>query len=188
MITRYEEFINEEFNFIETSKKILKKIDDMAISVVDRRVAKYIQKKVEGMTDEEKLLEISKISDKISNKYFSLKNSFLFLGLSSLSMLATELPGFYQWKWNDMYVWFFVNFLYIKLNKKFRIVARDNYEKIREEYIKKYGKQNIEVDPFSEEEWHEKDSAISKSDHIMHRNRNNLEDFPFFGTGDGGPR
>jgi len=199
MITKYEEFINEEFNFKETAAKALSKLDNFVSGLISNPVKKYIDRKVAGMSDEEKLIEIAKIARKI-DKIFSVKNSIYSIIGGDFVLIMMQFTHFYDVKVNDHYLLWIILVAYNSMNKEFRKSAKSNYDKIREFYIRKYRKFNLEDDPFGEEDWFDKKGTeelnpVGKSDSIRFDGRDGFSPFervPFIGietrTRDAGPR
>jgi hypothetical protein len=182
MIVNFDEFINEELNFKQ-------KIKD----VVNYPIIKYIERKTKDMTDEEKLQKIAEIARKI-DRIFSAPNSFHLIYI--LAGIYTPIGLKYVTGDEDINYIFLIfvvtHILYNSLSKRYRLLAKDSYAKIRNEYVKKFIKPS-ENDPYGEEHWdEEEEDVLRRSDDIRYRVIKNgfyraftkiMDDYPYIGLG-----
>lgn len=185
MITKFENYVNEEFEFKSDDflTGIGDKFSDKLFSKMKYSIhyplLKYIERKVSKLSDEEKLNTIGKIAHNL-DLIFSPLNSLIAGLLGSLGLLV--FTGM-QVSDTECYIYFVCWFLYAKMSKEYRLLAKKSYQKIKNEYIEKYQiNKNQEDDPYEEEEW--EDDNISTSDKFRYKNKKFLsiyEDMPLIG-------
>jgi hypothetical protein len=183
MVTKFDEYIKEGFftNLGIKSDNFLEKIS----TLVELPVIKYIERKTKDLTDEEKLMVIAKISNNI-DKIFSPFNSFMVLmGIIPYSLIGLDCAKVININNQQVYLALIAGLSYNSLSKKYRLKAKESYQKIRAVIADKY-KKEISEDPYGEESWGD-NVMISKADEIRYdkgkRHKFWLEEFPIFGLG-----
>jgi hypothetical protein len=208
MVTKFEDYINEEFQFKSSDlRKYNKgdrwignnghgaprlkigKITDPLFSkiryLLHYPILKYIENKVDKLSDEEKLKYLAEFSRKL-DLYFSPMNSLSFMGLFSGILSVLGLFKLLDVDWNVLYIYCVTSYMYSSLNKEYRLLAKNIYKKIRNEYTEKYLKDMELNDPLGEEQW--EDNTLNKANDIRYKKKRNflgdLEDFPMIGLHD----
>jgi hypothetical protein len=163
MNTRFYDFVNEEFQFKSSDlydKREKGKIYDPLLSklryILHYPILKIIEKKVQNLSDDEKLNYIAEISN----------------------LLKIDM--------NMLYVFFVVSYMYSSINKEYRLLAKNIYKKIKKEYTEKYLKDMELIDPLGEEQWEDDTLSKSNNIRYRSKRRidKDFENFPIIGLHD----
>jgi len=149
-------------------------------------IIRYTEKQIKNLSDEEKLLFIAKMSNNI-DKVFSPMKNFIFGALASLSLIIFRefiTLNSTNTSFSDLYLYFVCLWVYTNMSKKYRLIAKNMFKKIKSTYMEKYKNdvENKDIDPYGEEDWEIEDDVISKANKIRYdKPYTELEKMPFFG-------
>jgi len=124
-------------------------ISDRLVKIICDRIAK----KLEMLSDEEKLNKIAKLANLMDKAVPPLRLIFNFLSFGFAGALITsdyEHPSFFVY-----YIAMFTSILFNSMGKKLQLFSRSYYDKIRAIMVTKYNFNinKMDLDPFDEEEW-----------------------------------
>lgn len=185
MIKTFDEFLNEKINWGKIGDKA-DELTDRFIGLLDYPIIKYIERKVKNLSDEEKLMKIAEISNKIDKIFSPMKNLWFTMSTSFGFVFATFIPKiFFKFSITEKYAYIYLlSFvIYTSLSKKYRLLAKQEYKKIKDVYTDKYlNRDPRHVDPYGEEDWNDNDEIISRANNIRYDKKyKDAEDVPFIG-------
>jgi len=193
MIKDFDTFVNEELNLANWGRKSDELYDKIILKVksfIRYPVIKYIEKKIEKVSDIKKLKIMAEVANKIDKGFSPINNlkigAFLFGTFATLDFLKTI-----EINYIELYIIFIVFAIYTKMSKEYRLLAKEYYRKIKEEYIKKYLNHSIDrnavkdIDPYGEDTWYPEDAYVNYADEKRYKKKYKFtEDMPFLGLRD----
>lgn len=187
MIVKFDEYINESIG--EKLDQYTLRFQNKLRELINYPILKYTKRKIKNLSDKEKLLVISKISNNLDRIFSPMKNNIL-VGVLALMGASLGIAKEMEVTWTSLYLYFIFICAYTYMSKKYRLLAKDMFKYIKNEYIKKYNLNNwndnihLEIDPLGEEDWAEDDDIISQANKIRYNKQyTELEDMPYIGLG-----